>query len=180
MKHKIFISLDLPEKVKKRLVVAIEKWHDLPVKWVKKQNLHITLAFLGFVDKNLLSEICALVNEASQKSNIFDINFQKIELFPSQNKPRLIALTGKSNEELKNLVNNIEKNLGISAAPKKVFHPHITLGRLQAKRWKSLNFSPEINTKFSFTLPVENVHIMASNFKNKEREYIILESCQLK
>jgi 2'-5' RNA ligase len=179
MKNKIFISIDIPKKFKKRMVLETQKWQDLPMKWMKETSLHITLVFLGFVDEEVIFEICEKVRQACENENIFDIEFDQIELFPSVDEPRTIALTGKPSEELRDLVNSIEKELGISTSPKKSFRPHITLGRTKKYKWEELENKPSISQKFSLTIPVENVDIVSSKTDKSTGEYTVLESCPL-
>ncbi|MDQ1284026.1 MAG: 2,3-cyclic 3-phosphodiesterase [Patescibacteria group bacterium] len=180
MKRKIFISINIPERDRKRLTKATEKWQNLPVKWIKETNLHVTLAFLGFVDENILAEICERVGEVSKNRDNFDIAFEEIGLFPAENEPRMIALVGEPNEDLKNLVNDLEKILGLSGAPKKIFRPHITLGRIRKLKWETLAKKPEISGKYPLNISVESVDIMASDFADGESEYVVIESCSLK
>jgi RNA 2',3'-cyclic 3'-phosphodiesterase len=179
MKSKIYISLSIPEKIKKRLLATTEKWQELPVKWVREANLHITLSHLGFLEKDLVLEICEKTKKAASGHAVFDLNFDKIELFPSENEPKMIALIGEPSEELKNLINDIEKNLGISSVEKKSFRPHITLGRLRKHKWQNLPEVPNVSEKFSFNMTVDEVEIMATNFENKVDEYALIESCPL-
>lgn len=179
MKNKIFISINIPPKVKKRLVLAIEKWQELPVKWEKEADLHITLVYLGFTDEEVVLEICEKVKKSCEDVDIFDIRLLQIELFPSAEEPRVIALTGEPSEELKNLVNAIEKELGISASPKKSFRPHITLGRVKKHKWEDLENKPEILEKFPLTVDANSVDVMTSQFSSKESRYSILDSCPL-
>ncbi len=179
MKRKIFISLDIPEKVRKRLVLTTKKWETLPIKWTRAVNLHFTLVFLGFVEEDDLADICEKIRKFALKNNAFDIEFGQIELFPSVDEPRSVALTGEPSEELKNLINTLEDGLGISSAPKKSFRPHITLGRIRKNPWEALEEKPEISEKFSLHLGVEAVDIMASDFENDEQEYSVIESCPL-
>ena len=179
MKRKIFISLNIPEQDRKRLVRATEKWRDLPVKWTKEPNLHITLAFLGFVLESDLPEICQKVAEAAKKNTIFDLEFDEISLFPSPEEPRGVVLIGRPSEELKNLVNDLEETLGISYTPRKSFRAHVTLGRVRKNKWAELEEEPRILEKFSTNLPVDTIDIMASDFDGEEGEYAIIESCPL-
>lgn len=179
MKNKIFISINIPSKVKKRLFLAIEKWQELPVKWEKEADLHITLVYLGFTDEEVVLEICEKVKKACEDVDIFDIRFDQIELFPSAEEPKVIALTGEPSEELKNLVNAIEKELGISTSPKKSFRPHITLGRVKKHKWETLEDKPLILEKFPLTVDANSVDVMTSQFSSKENRYSILDSCPL-
>ena len=179
MKRKIFISLNISEGDKKRLARITAKWQDLPVKWTREANLHITLAFLGFIMETDLPEICQKVAEATEKNTIFDLEFDEISLFPSAEKPQAIALIGRPSEELKNLVNDLEDALGIAYAPRKSFRAHVTLGRIRKNKWAELEKEPRILEKFSINLPVDAVEIMASDFDGEEGEYAVLESCPL-
>lgn len=180
MKSRIFIGIDLPEKVKKKLVLATEKWRELPIKWIKEINLHITLVFLGFIGEEVLFEICEKVKKACANETAFDIELDQIELFPSIDESKMIALTGKPSEELKKLVNAIEKELGISEAPKKSFRAHITLGRIRKHKWEILEKKPIIQEKFPLIITIENIDIVSSELNKNGSNYVILESCPLK
>lgn len=178
MQRKIFISINLPDRVKKGLVRATDPWKDLPVKWTREENLHITLVFLGHVSDDLIPEICKKVQSASRKSEIFDMNFDRIEIAPSEKDPRMIWLLGGSNDNLRDLVNDIEKELAIFSG-KKSFRPHVTLGKLRVHKWKELEEKPEIDIKFPLIVTAEGVDVMASEFEGGSK-YSIIESCQLK
>ncbi|MFA6383071.1 MAG: RNA 2',3'-cyclic phosphodiesterase [Parcubacteria group bacterium] len=180
MKRKIFISINLLAKTKKSLCRATEEWQDLPVKWVKEPNLHITLEFLGHVVDDFIPEICANVCEAVVNTEIFDLEFEKICLGPSEAEPRMIWLAGNANEELKNLREKIEKALDIFSTSKKSFRPHITLGKIRQHKWQALAELPIINKNFPLTITAESVDIMASEFEGDGMEYTIIQSCPLK
>jgi len=203
MKRKIFISINIPDKIKKRLIQTIQKWQDLPphqdcghksnikqdgkswceglpVKWTREANLHVTLLFLGHVDEETVPEICEKVRQTCENEDIFDIEFDKIELFPSDDDPKTVALTGPASPELLKLYENLEKELGLFTANKKSFRPHITLGRGRKYKWESLENKPSISENFSLVLPVETTDVMASDFSDGGQEYVVIESCPLR
>lgn len=178
-KRKIFIEIDVPESVKKRLVSRTEKWQDLPVKWSKKENLHITLLFLGYVDESVLPEICQKVSEAVSKIESFDIEFEKIEIGPSAEKPQMVWFSGEASQELKRLHETVERELDMFTIEKKAFRPHITLGKIRKKKWEGLSEKPEINESFKVTMTVESVSIMESRGEEGGMEYHVIENCPL-
>lgn len=180
MKRKIFISINLVERDKKRLIRAIEEWQDLPVKWVKEVNLHITLAFLGHVMDEKMAEICEKVCATVDNFEIIDLEFKKIELGPDAKNPKTIWLTGGASEELRLLQENIEKALGTYVSSKKSFSPHVTLGRIRKNAWQALEESPLIDKNFPLTVTVEAVEVMASKFEGDGQEYTVIQSCPLK
>lgn len=179
MKRKIFISINLAERDKKRFIRATEKWQDLPVKWVKEANLHITLAFLGHIMDENMAEICEKVREAVENVEIFDLEFETIELGPDAKNPKMIWLSGRADENLRILHEKIEKVLGIYVSSKKSFRPHITLGRIRGRKWEAVAPKPDILENYNLIVSVESVDVMASDFSDGSREYTIIQSCSL-
>lgn len=179
MKRKIFLSINLPDRSKNRLVGATQEWQILPVKWTKIDNLHLTLVFLGYTETDDLEDICQKVSYAAGKSQIFDIGFDTIRLFPSKEDPKMICLTGDPDENLKNLVADIEDALEISRGPKKIFRPHITLGRIRKHKWEALEPQVEILQKFDLVVSAETVDVMASDFERDGNIYSVIQSCPL-
>ncbi len=178
MKRKIFISINIPKKDKTRLIKAVSEWEDLPVKWVKEPNFHLTLAFLGYVYDSALPAISEGVEKAVLGKELFDLHFSEIEL-DNKNNPKIIWLTGEASEELKNLQADIEKELGTFVAEKKIFIPHITLGRIRKNKWEEMEIKPEIKKSLGFILTVESVDVMASDFENGGEEYTLIDSFPL-
>ena len=179
MKRKIFININLSDQTKKRLIKATNEWRVLPVKWTKEPNFHITLEFLGFVPDDDIPQICQNIQEVSQKTEIFELYFDRIELTPKDD-PKTIWLSGEASEELKVLQENIQKSLGIYVSSKKVFCPHITLGRIRKHKWLELEKTPKIEKEYPLIISVESVDVMASDFENEGIEYTTIESCLLK
>lgn len=180
MQRKIFIAINLPPQIKKRLIQKTEKWRDLPVRWTQEENLHVTLAFLGYLDDEKILSVCDSVNSAVKNFEPFEISLNKIIIGPSENQPRMVWATGEKSEELKTLVEKIEKSLGIFQREKKNFSPHATLGRIMKEKWAKLSEKPEIKEKINFVIPVDKVEIFESVFGEGKRKYLLLESCPLK
>jgi len=178
-KRKIFIEIEVPNQVKKRLVERTEKWQNLPIKWARQENLHITLLFLGYVDESVMPDICQKVSEAASKIESFDIQFNKIEIGPSPEKPQTVWFAGEPSEELKNLYEAVEKELDIFQTEKKQFRPHITLGKIKKGKWEELAQTPVIEESFKISFSVDNIFVMESSAEEGGQEYHVIESCPL-
>ena len=76
-RHRVFIAINLPEEVKKELAKFCDKWPELPAKWTEKDNLHITLEFLGDLTDVEIGEVCLVVKEVAKKHNSFSINLNR-------------------------------------------------------------------------------------------------------
>lgn len=178
-KRKLFIEIEVPDRLKKRLVEKTEKWQNLPVKWSRVENLHITLLFLGYVDESVMPDICQRVSEAASKIESFDINFEKIEIGPSPEKPQTIWFVGEPSEGLRSLHEEIEKELDIFQIEKKQFRPHITLGKIKKGKWEELKEVPVVDENFKVSFSVDNIFVMESRADEGGQEYHVIESCPL-
>ncbi len=179
MKRKIYVSINLPKKTQKSLARIMERWEGLPIKWTKPENLHLSLLFLGFVDDESVLEVCRKIESLCQKEEMFDVELSLIKFSPSPEDAKRVTLTGGHSEELKNLIEKIEQELGIANSPKKEFHPNIILGKVRKKRWDEMIEKPVIEKHFPLLVDVESVDVMASDFESEEGEYVIVESCPL-
>ncbi|EKE21753.1 MAG: hypothetical protein ACD_7C00140G0004 [uncultured bacterium] len=181
MQRKIFIGIELSGAVKKRLMQKVEKWKDLPIRWSREENLHLNLINLGHVEDEIVFDICDKVRKVTEEIDLFDIDMDKIELSPTiGEEAKMIVFSGKENEKLKRLCEEIEKALGIFTQPKKVFRPTIILGRLQQYGWQKLDPTPEIGEDFTVLLPIESVEVFESTLIDGKRKFASVESCALK
>lgn len=176
-KKKIFIEINVPSQMRKRLIQIVSKWQNLPVKWLKSESLHITVAFVGYVDESVIPDICDKVNTAVAGFESFDLDFSKIELGPNENDPKMIWLTGEPNVELGMLNEHIERILGMRPTAHKEFRPHITLGKIRKLKWDEMENIPQIAEKIRLSMTVDSVAVMES--KGGAGEYTLLEECPL-
>lgn len=196
--RRVFLAINLPDNLKKKLADTEIRFSSLPARWTKKDNLHITLIFLGFVRNEEIRDICSKTEDVAKKHNGFEIRLKTITYGPIDKKPpRMVWAIGEKNEALSELqaelestffgptitVNNkIDKYLKDIKKPKvQVFSPHITLAKLQQGRFNQLDTDeqPEINEKINFSIPVESIQIMESELKKGGPQYTILESIDL-
>ena len=176
-KKKIFIEIQISDQIKRRLAKVIAKWEQLPVKWSKEENLHLTVSFVGYVDESVTPEICQRVSEAVAEIESFDLEMDKIILGTDLNDPKMIVLSGQPSEELKNLHEAVERALDMRPEHHKEYRPHVTLGKIRKEKWDTLEEKPIINEKVQIILPVDYVSVMES--KGGGAEYISMEDCPL-
>ncbi len=196
MGHRIFIAINLPEKIKKELSSFQERWPDLPCRWTKKENLHITLSFLGYLRDDQLSEILKITKEVAQRHQPFSIKLNRIcydSLFDNQFSkerarkmpPRMVWVEVEKCAELENLQKDLESSLFSSNKELKIekrpYTPHITLGRI--RQWELRQIEPEerpeINEEINLIFGVNSIEIMESKLKRIRPEYFVLESFEL-
>jgi len=167
MQRKVFIGIDLDDHVKSMLVKSVKKWHNLPIKWHKKEGLHIILLPIGWVSEDDVFDISDAIKSVTNEMNNFSIAFNNILPISKKDsseikEAQLVRLEGNTSEDLKNLFEKIEKELGLPIVKKKQFKPLVTLGRMRAKKWKELEEYPDININFPVTMDVYQVTLFES------------------
>ncbi len=199
MRHRIFIAINLPENIRKELAVYESMWPELPARWVKPENLHITLVFLGYILDQELLEVLRIVKSVVSRHSSFLLNLNKICYGPPphQNKfgtglaqkkpPKMIWAEGEKSKELALLKDDLETSLSNESAPvgfspeNRAFSPHITLSRIRTWQWRQMEPEerPEVNKDISLSFEVNSIEVMESQLKRGGSEYTILESAQL-
>ncbi|MCX6721243.1 MAG: RNA 2',3'-cyclic phosphodiesterase [Candidatus Staskawiczbacteria bacterium] len=168
--------------VKRELAGFYDKWPELPAKWTSKDNLHITLEFLGDLTDVEIGDVCKVVGEVAKKHNGFSINLNKIVYGPpKKNPPRFVWANGEKSEELVDLKEDLQEGLleKVSYRPEgKSFVPHITLARISEWEFRKFDLDerPEINEDIDLVFTAESIEVMESELKRGGPQYTILES----
>ena len=131
-----FIALEPGEKFLETLQMNLlplrEKY--LHFRWVTKENLHITLAFLGELDKGLLPIVKKAAEAASGGGEINALG-KRLFTLPTRGEANVLALAfEKGGEEIAFLSEKLKKNLknngiSIGESERKNFIPHLTVAR---------------------------------------------------
>src|SRR4030042_5247831 len=103
MRRRIFIAINLPENIKSKIAELQRGFSDLPVRFTKKNSLHLTIHFIGYVADEEMLSICQIVREIAKKHQPFVINFKKLCYGPPGKPSRLIWIEGEKNDNLFNL-----------------------------------------------------------------------------
>ena len=174
---KIFIAINLPKEIKYELYSIQGRLKNLgKVVWVPKKNFHLTLKFLGYIDKSKL----ALVKEklAKLKFKKFKLTLNDIGFFPNASKPRVVWIGISPANKFIELQHNIDGELlSLFPEPEK-FTSHITLGRIKILKNKELLKKLPMPQKLEFE--VNSFGIMESKATKDSPEYIVLETYSIK
>jgi 2'-5' RNA ligase len=130
-----FLAVEVPENIRRVICdfVQIVAKKEVPIKWVKLDNMHITLKFLGEIDENKRADITPVITEVSRQHSPFTVEMEDLGCFPHARNPRVIWLGMKhGGEELSVIAADLEKELTrFGFKEEKIFHPHLTIGRMK-------------------------------------------------
>ena len=139
-----FVAIALPGGVRAQAAVAIDRCRGhLPrtsVRWVRAENLHLTLVFLGHVPVSDLMTIQNALAQAVRGASPFSLQLGGLGQFPEGRAPRVLW-AGVQGElgPLKALQARVATATNAWApADEREFHPHLTLGRVITRRRQEL------------------------------------------
>ena len=124
--HRLFIAIRPPEAICDLLVDAMDDSPEL--RWVSDDNLHLTLRFIGEVERPLANDIADSLSRI--RFAPFDLKISGLGRFDQRNGGALWAGIGprKPVAELAAKVDRACVQTGLEPE-RRAFHPHITLAR---------------------------------------------------
>lgn len=131
-----FIAIELDEAVRKTLSTIQEhlKKTGADVTWVKPDNIHLTLKFLGDTPIDKIDTMAELIRKACRKKS-FVMELTHLGAFPKMESPQVlwIGIT-KGKDHMKEIVLELEEILHEAGfqKEKREFDSHITLGRVRS------------------------------------------------
>jgi RNA 2',3'-cyclic 3'-phosphodiesterase len=131
-----FIAVELSSSVKHRAGELIKKlrFTGAEVKFTRPEHMHLTLKFLGDVERDEIIPICRIAEEVAAQFEPFDLSFHGTGAFPHTDHPRTLWIGVEEGlEEIRALQTALETalfdKLGFSRE-RRQFTPHLTIGRV--------------------------------------------------
>jgi 2'-5' RNA ligase len=137
-KIRTFIAIKVPVPVIKKVSGLVEqlKHPDLPARWTRPENMHLTLKFLGHVRSSDMESVCRAVADAGVGVAPAALSARGVGVFPNVRNARVLW-TGISGEtdRLAALYQVIDDRLGDLGFERDTrrFTGHLTLGRFKGR-----------------------------------------------
>ncbi|HQU74620.1 MAG TPA: RNA 2',3'-cyclic phosphodiesterase [Calditrichia bacterium] len=135
-----FIAIDIGGDLSAALPDLLSPCRALPVRatWVSRENLHITLKFLGDVLPERIPAVSQVLFDCAESTVAFSLQTTGWGAFPNWRSPRVLwlGLDVPSGHPLRDLNKQVEvrlMRLGF-ARENRPFRPHITLGYVKSPR----------------------------------------------
>ena len=128
--HRLFVAIRPPQEIRDLLIDAMDDSPEL--RWVGDEQLHLTLRFIGEVERPVANDLAAALGQL--RSSSFSLRVKDVGRFDQRNggalwagvepKPPVAALAAK--------VERICQEAGLEPE-RRSFHPHITLARWKGR-----------------------------------------------
>jgi RNA 2',3'-cyclic 3'-phosphodiesterase len=181
-----FIAIEIPSHVKDALGKLQDELRRTggDVAWVNPESIHLTLKFLGEVEKKRIGEVEKVCLATSEKLPTFKLSLNGSGAFPNARHPRVLwaGLSGETTT-LRRLQEHLDEQLApIGFDPEeKDFRPHLTIGRVKSNR----NVGELITRADLYQMPalsfvVEEIVLMKSDLHSEGAIYTKLFNAKLR
>ena len=166
---RLFVAIEISDPVKdvlSRLQTGLKG-----AKWVSRENLHLTIRFLGDVSENEVEDIDAALREIRYKP--FSLEFQGLDVFSSGERVRSLWIGISSKVEIAYLKKRVDGTLfrvGVRPDTRK-YVPHVTLARLRGRQQKLSHYFETVDPQTRVSVDVKALTLFSSYLGRKGAVY---------
>lgn len=186
---RLFIAIEIPENVKQNLLTILDKYASDRINRVPKNNMHITVQFLGDIEEGSIKKIEKKLESIVENIEPFYLNVENIIFAPPRKIKNMIWATLGENNGYKKIVEKTSTNLkfyidkNITSKNKNIMRkqriPHITLARFKdPMNVDGINFNDIDIQKDKFE--VNCISLWESKLSNEGAKYQILNRFNFK
>jgi len=181
-----FVATHVPAGIQTQLAEVMAGFRQrLPsqsVRWVRPENIHLTLRFIGNLLPSELDALNEAVRDAAGDVEPFALQLAQPGCFPAERSPRVlwVGLSGDLEPLDRLQARVLEATVRWGRIDEKAFHPHLTLGRVTTKRRSELQQIGDAVRRM--TVPacppwrVSSLHVMQSRLAAGGSVYSTLAS----
>lgn len=164
-----FLAIEIEPYIKNKIEESqeiIRESESSKIKYVERENIHLTLKFFGEIDDDKLEEITDIINKSIKNYEAYTIKVVNIGAFPNIYNPRVIwtGIKDKNKTTIK-LIEELDKKFSkIGFKKEKSYVPHITIGRVKniSDKEKLSQTLKGINRKYHGKMEVKKIIIKSS------------------
>jgi 2'-5' RNA ligase len=183
---RLFVALEIPAAVRGQFGALINELRALESKssakkprWVRPENLHVTLKFIGHIEPATLDPIRATLANVRSEAPV-DLRFRGLGFFPNARRPRVLWADTAASQNLASIAGDVDASLARLGMPAedRAFTPHLTLARCEPSGISTaLSAAVERDAARDFGgLRTNQFHLIESKLKPSGAEYTTLQS----
>ncbi len=178
---RLFIAIEIPAEVRAALAALIREFRAVApqAKWVRPENMHITLKFLGETESAKLSAIREAFHSV-RSSQAVALRFLGLGFFPNEKRAKVFWAGMESSANLLEIAADIDQSMHKLGFPleNRPFTPHLTLARFEPSGIPANLFAAaEARSSREFgSFSAREFHLIESKLKPAGAEYTTLHS----
>ena len=180
-----FLCFPVPLEVrsKKNMLYSTLEGSPAQINWVKNNNLHLTLKFIGYTTQSQIPKIISILSKITIKYKPFKLVINSTGCFPKKERPRTLFLgvEGRLNV-LSDLFQNIENEFEKIHIEKdrKEFFPHITLASIKYPQTHTPDIDLFLKSSYDpIDLSMDRVQFFSSELLPSGAIYTLLKTFPL-
>ena len=160
------------------LAAMLGERREVDLKWLKREQLHLTLKFFGEVRPEKSDEINERLAAAARGCASFDLRLEGCGCFPEKGPARIIWAGCPSCPPLEKLYQAMEDQLERIGVPKEKrdFSPHITMARVKRENGRVIRALLLSRDFAGGEMQVQKVDLFQSTLKPDGAEYQLVRS----
>jgi len=176
---RLFVALEIPARVRENLAALLASLRAISrePRWVRPDNLHVTLKFLGEVAEAEVDKVRTALAGIHSGQPV-SLEFRGLGFFPNAKHPRVFWAGIAASPNLKQLAGDIEAAMEKCGIPResREFSPHLTLARFERPGLpENLRKAIAENAERDFgKLRSNEFHLVQSKLKASGAEYTTL------
>lgn len=133
---RVFIAIEIPDEIQaaiqERTAGLRAAVGDGVVRWVARENVHLTLKFLGEVSAANVELLAQMLRAQAAQHEAFSLEVGGLGIFPGPRRPRVLWIGIQAPPALDSLQRAIEAAAARLGYPpeERPFSPHLTIGRV--------------------------------------------------
>ncbi len=178
---RLFIAIEISQTTRSAIASLLKELRVMApqVKWVRAENLHVTLKFLGGTELAKLGPLQDVLSGLRSTEPV-NLEFRGLGFFPNEKRPRVSWAGIQASPNLKALAADIDQTVHRLGFPleQRPFTPHLTLARLQPPGipQKLLQAIQEKSAQSFGSLRTGEFHLIESKLKSTGAEYTTLQT----
>jgi len=178
---RLFIAIEISQEVRAALAALLKEFRAMApqVKWVRPENMHLTLKFLGETHSSKLTAMQAALS-AIRSSQPITLHFRGLGFFPNAKRARVFWAGMEASPNLPALAAEIDQAMHRLGFPleDRPFSPHLTMARFQPPGLPpKLAAAAQEDASHEFgSLVAREFQLIESKLKPAGAEYTTLQS----
>jgi 2'-5' RNA ligase len=180
-----FIAADIGNPIRNKLTGLQNRLKNdgINIRWVKPENIHLTLAFLGDIAVEKIPALKKALDQTLNGTISFDLEVSGLGTFGRRKQPRVVWAGIADNPSLMELQRKTEQALRMAEVgfDERPFSPHLTLGRIKSvKNMNALSRALKKESGVNLGLTrISSADLMQSRLTPDGAEYLLLHRTEL-